>query len=102
MNLPPESLTIIFEKAAADADFRARCLADPAAAVREATGADAPAGITFSETPAGSAIVLPPLRADADEIADIEMLSDVAGGNLGHQYGSITHPVYGGTGCTQP
>ena len=104
MNTPEQlsaALKAVFAKAATDADFRAKCLADPAAAARE-LGAELPAGITFAEAPCAAAVVLPPFGSDPDEITDAEALSDVAGGNLGPENGDMTHPIYGGPGCGTP
>jgi len=71
------------ERAERDADFRALCLTDINAAVREISGAEVPAGTRISVVDGGAydiAFILPPARALDRELLDAE-LDAVAGGN---------------------
>lgn len=77
------ALKAVLAKAATDADFRARCLKDAPAALKEVTGLDA-TGFKFSETNDGASIVLPALGSDPDELTEIEQLDSVAGGDPGY------------------
>jgi len=59
------SLSLVLKRAATDAEFRARCLAAPAQAFREAASQDLPAGLVlrFVE-PAPGELVLPLPKPD--------------------------------------
>ncbi|MBO9541322.1 hypothetical protein J7643_12095 [bacterium] len=64
------------QRAARDTEFRALALKDPALAVKELTGAEVPEGFTINVLEAQGAdmtIVLPPLKADADELDESEL-----------------------------
>lgn len=101
-NYDAASLKAVLTKATTDADFRAKCLSDPAGAARE-IGVTLPAGIVFTEEKGqASAIVLPPLGADPDEIHDELLLADVAGGVLDPKDPQFTNPVYGPPECQNP
>ena len=68
----------LFERAAGDAEFRSRLLADPKTAVKEEFGFDAPAGLSIEvheQTSKVAHLVLPP----SDVLDEIE-LAQVAGG----------------------
>lgn len=70
------------QRAARDTEFRALALKDPALAVKELTGTEVPEGITINVLESQGAdltIVLPPLKADADELDESE-LEMVTGG----------------------
>jgi hypothetical protein len=72
----------ITRRAATDADFRAKAMSDPAAAVAEVTGKNLPEGfkLRFIDRAGADMIVpLPPVVAD-DELSD-EELEEVAGGS---------------------
>jgi hypothetical protein len=79
-----EALKAVFRKASADANFRAKCLSNPKAAVKEAAGMDVPAGLEIKFVEPGSAIVvsLPPHGASEEAIEE-EALAGVAGGGQG-------------------
>ncbi len=79
------ALKSLFAQAATDADFRALCLSDPAAAVNS-VGLALPsdAEIKFVEQKVGEpsdelACVLPPFGADPDALQD-DQLSEISGG----------------------
>src|SRR3979490_693705 len=76
-----EALKAVFRKASTDANSRAKCLSDPKAAVKEASGVDVPAGLEIKFVEPGSAIVvsLPPLGA-SQEALDEEVLASMAAG----------------------
>jgi hypothetical protein len=77
------AIKAVITKATSDADFRAKCLSDPAAALKEVSGLDVPE-IKFAEQADGSSIVLPPLGSDPDELTELEQLDSVAGGDPGY------------------
>lgn len=93
------ALKNILIKASVDSDFREKCLTDPAAAIHEASGLTAPAGLRFAETADGNAIVLPPLGADPDEITNSELLGNVAGGSTGYTLYSLGETPDPAKGC---
>ncbi len=74
------ALKDLLKKAASDADFRAKALKDPAAALKEA-GVELPAGqsIKFVEKIDEIVIALPPLGAADAELSD-DLLEKAAGG----------------------
>ncbi|HEY9899363.1 MAG TPA: hypothetical protein V6D00_09300 [Pantanalinema sp.] len=79
-NWNTESLTQAIEqfkqRAARDGEFRALALKDPGLAVKELTGVEVPEGFTIDVLEAKDAdltIVLPPLKADADELDESEL-----------------------------
>ncbi|MBO9541323.1 NHLP leader peptide family natural product precursor [bacterium] len=79
-NWSTESLTQAIElfkqRAARDTEFRALALKDPGLAVKELTGAEVPEGFTINVLESQGAdmtIVLPPLKADADELDESEL-----------------------------
>lgn len=76
-------LNTILKKTVTDAEFRAKALSDPAAAIKEATGQDLPAGIKvkFVEKLEEVVIVLPP-ASGSEEITDDAVLEKVAGGGM--------------------
>ncbi len=76
------AIAAVLKKASSDADFHARALSDPAAAVKEVTGKDLPAGFKLRIVPTTDAdltLVLPDVQADSQELSDAE-LESVAGG----------------------
>ena len=79
------------KKAAVDAEFRRKLLADPAAAVKEVSGKEIPAGFKIrilENDPAYDAtFVLPPV---AGGVSDNE-LDDVAGGAVCGSYACEPH-----------
>ena len=81
-----ECINLCKQKAAADAEFRRKLLADPAAAVKEVSGKEIPAGFKIrilENDPAYDAtFVLPPLVSG--NISDRE-LDEVAAGICGMQ-----------------
>lgn len=79
-NKNDDLLREVIERASTDRDFRARLLADPAAAIRHAFGVILPHNyrIRFIERPRelDALIVLPPMNQELDE----DDLEQVAGG----------------------
>jgi hypothetical protein len=75
-----ETITRLMRRAATDADFRARCLRDARAAVKEISGLDLPAQrkLRFAEPQEGLVLMLPPALAPGQELSDA-MLESVAG-----------------------
>lgn len=76
------AIVAVMEKANVDAAFNVRALADPAAAVKEVTGKDLPAGYTLRFVPNNGAdltLVLPDLQRESEELSDAQ-LEQVAGG----------------------
>ncbi len=77
-----EAVQKVLKKAGSDATFHALALSNPAAAVKEATGKDLPAGYTVrfvDNKGADLTLVLPDVAADSEELSDAE-LEQVAGG----------------------
>ena len=77
-----EAVQKVLKKAGSDATFHALALSNPAAAVKEATGKDLPAGFKLRIVPTTDAdltLVLPDVQADSQELSDAE-LESVAGG----------------------
>ena len=89
-----EALKAVFKKASTDANFRAKCLSDPQAAVQEAAGMDVPAGLEIRFVEPGSTIVitLPPLSTSEGALDD-QVLEGVAAGK--GSYATVT----GGCKC---
>ncbi len=82
----------VLDRAASDADFRARLKSDPAVAIKEHTGIEVPEGFTihFAEKPAGVdlMVVLPDpvvqaTESEADELS-LDELEAAAGGTGGY------------------
>ena len=79
-------------RAMQDADFRAKAVADPAAAWKEVTGSDLPAGLSLSfvEPHEGATFSLPiPGSADG-ALSDADMAA-IAGGKGSTHSGNHTH-----------
>ena len=82
----------VLEMAMKDQDFRARLLADPKAAVQEATGLALPDSVTIhvhEESESVGHLVLPPSSSLADE--DLEQIAagdrkETYGGRLPHNH----------------
>lgn len=84
-----EAAKIVMARAATDADFRNRAIANPAEALKEATGKDLPANFKLrmvSNEGADLTLVLPDLQADTEELSDSD-LEQVAGGRCGGSCG---------------
>lgn len=73
------ALKAVFTKAATDADFRAKCLTDATAAIKEVSGLDV-VGINFTDSEEGDGVPLPAFGSDPDEIRDLQSLDRVSGG----------------------
>lgn len=72
----------VLKRAATDADFNSRALANPSAAVKEVTGKDLPTDFTLrfvANSGADLTIVLPDAVSSTEELSDSE-LEQVAGG----------------------
>jgi hypothetical protein len=75
------ALQKVFQRAATDDQFRQKCLTDPIATVREASGFTPPPGFRFRfvEKPVEALFLLPPLQGAAGELND-QALDGAAGG----------------------
>lgn len=76
------AIAALLKRASSDADFHARAVNDPAAAVKEVAGRDLPSGFKLrlvENKGADLTLVLPDLQADSQELSDAE-LESVAGG----------------------
>ena len=77
-----ETSNLVKERAATDAAFRALCLSDIRAAVREVSGKELPQGIKVKVVDGHDyhySLVLPPMKSHGDELSEAE-LEAVAGG----------------------
>ena len=85
-------------RAMQDVEFRARAIADPAAAWREVGGSEMPAGlaIAFVEPHQGAHFVLPMPACDDGELSDAS-LAAVAGGKGGGTHSGTHVPSCSGT-----
>lgn len=84
MNIPLDqwhsAIKALLVRSSHDAEFRAKCLANPTAAIQEISGLTVPTVVRFTETAEANSIMLPPFSHDPDEIFDEELLSNAAGG----------------------
>lgn len=80
------ALQKVFQRAATDDQFRQKCLSDPIAAVREASGFTPPTGFRFRfvEKPVEALFLLPPLRVADGELTEKD-LAGPAGGHASFQ-----------------
>ncbi|HVY69660.1 MAG TPA: hypothetical protein VHH73_07000 [Verrucomicrobiae bacterium] len=76
-----KTLQTVYQRSAADAYFRQKCLSDPRAVVKEVSGMEMPpaARFRFVEQVEEITYVLPPRQAAGDELSDAD-LARVTGG----------------------
>ena len=87
-------------RAMQDADFRAKAVADPAAAWKEVTGGALPSGINlvFVEPHEGATFSLPIPGSSSGELSDADMAA-IAGGKGGQQGPHFSGPANCGNTC---
>lgn len=87
-----DTLQTVYQRAAVDAMFRAKCLADARAVIKDVSGVDMPPGARFRfvEKIDETVFVLPP-KQTAGELDD-DALANVAGGVFNMGFGNECVP----------